>query len=48
MAESLKRTEYYYNTDHVLQNVAVWEFPEDTKATEAIPSPGATKKYWLM
>lgn len=49
MAESLKRTEYYYNTDNVLQNVAVWEFPEDTKAAEVPPPPsGATKKYWLM
>ena len=48
MADSLKRTEYYYNTDHVLQNVAVWQFPEDNKATEPSPPLGATKKYWLM
>ncbi|KAI3399336.1 hypothetical protein diail_7291 [Diaporthe ilicicola] len=44
MTESLKRTEYYYGKDNALQNVAVWEFPED-KATE--PAPGATK-YWLI
>ncbi|ROV87684.1 hypothetical protein VMCG_10559 [Cytospora schulzeri] len=49
MTDSLKRTEYYYNTDNVLQNVAVWEFPEDTKAAApSSSSPGATKKYWLI
>lgn len=46
MAASLKRTEYYYSCDNALQNVAVWEFPEDVPAG---PSPPAgTKKYWLM
>lgn len=44
MTESLKRTEYYYGKDNVLQNVAVWEFPE-AKATA--PAPG-TAKYWLV
>lgn len=44
MTESLKRTEYYYGKDNVLQNVAVWEFPKD-KATA--PAPGTTK-YWLV
>lgn len=44
MAESLQRTEYYYSSDNVLQNVAVWQFPEDQVAE---PAPG-TKKYWLM
>lgn len=48
MTDSLKRTEYYYNTDNALQNVAVWEFPRDTEAAEP-PPPGATnKKYWLI
>lgn len=44
MTESLRRTEYYYGKDNVLQNVAVWEFPED-KATA--PAAGTTK-YWLV
>lgn len=44
MAESLERTEYYYGKDNVLQNVAVWEFPEDKVAA---PAPGTTK-YWLV
>ncbi|KUI71177.1 Kynurenine formamidase [Cytospora mali] len=52
MAASLKRTEYYYNADNVLQNVAVWEFPEDNNAAKSAPpsssSSGATKKYWLV
>lgn len=42
--ESLKRTEYYYGKDNVLQNVIVWEFPKD-RATQ--PAPGTTM-YWLM
>lgn len=44
MAETLKRTEYYYGKDSVLQNVAVWEFPEDQVAE---PAPG-TAKHWLV
>lgn len=44
MTESLKRTEYYYGKDNVLQNVAVWEFPEDKVVG---PAPGTTK-YWLV
>ncbi|KAL1858246.1 Kynurenine formamidase [Diaporthe australafricana] len=44
MTDSLRRTEYYYGKDNVLQNVAVWEFPEDKIAE---PAPGATK-YWLI
>lgn len=44
MTESLKRTEYYYGKDNVLQNVAVWEFPAE-KVTA--PAPG-TIKYWLV
>lgn len=44
MMESLRRTEYYYGKDNVLQNVAVWEFPKD-KAAE--PAPGKPK-YWLV
>ncbi|KAI7781548.1 hypothetical protein LA080_014581 [Diaporthe eres] len=44
MTESLRRTEYYYGEGNVLQNVAVWEFPE-YKVTE--PALGTTK-YWLV
>ncbi|KAG8159354.1 hypothetical protein KVR01_011015 [Diaporthe batatas] len=43
--ESLKRTEYYYAKENVLQNVAVWEFPKD-KDKAAQPAPGTTK--WLI
>ncbi|KAJ0116141.1 hypothetical protein J7T55_005087 [Diaporthe amygdali] len=44
MTESLKRTEYYYGKDNVLQNVAVWEFPEDKIADPATGAP----KPWLI
>lgn len=44
MTESLKRTEYYYGKDNVLQNVAVWEFPEDEVSEPALE----TTKYWLV
>lgn len=47
MAASLKRTEYYYNSENALQNVAVWEFPEEESAK--VPGETAGKpKYWLM
>lgn len=42
--ESLKRTEYYYGKDNVLQNVAVWEFPRDKAVAPARGKP----KYWLV
>ncbi|POS79474.1 hypothetical protein DHEL01_v202126 [Diaporthe helianthi] len=42
--ESLKRTEYYYRKENVLQNVAVWQFPKDKAAQ---PAPGSAK-YWLI
>jgi hypothetical protein len=40
----LKRTEYYYGADNVLQNVMVWAFPKD-KVAEAAPG---TTKHWLV
>ncbi|ROW16019.1 hypothetical protein VPNG_02660 [Cytospora leucostoma] len=50
MTDRLNRTEYYYNRDNVLQNVVVWEFPEDEKTASqpTITSSGAAKKYWLI
>ncbi|KAK7749713.1 Kynurenine formamidase [Cytospora paraplurivora] len=50
MTDRLKRTEYYYDKDNVLQNVVVWEFPEDEKTASqpTIASSGAAKKYWLI
>lgn len=51
MAASLKRTEYYYGSENALQNVAVWQFPEEQQgaaaATAATQQPQQTK-YWLM
>ncbi|CAN8095677.1 unnamed protein product [Discula destructiva] len=44
MTEKLERTEYYYASSNALQNVAVWQFPQDPIAE---PQPG-TKKYWLI
>lgn len=44
MASALKRTEYFYGSENALQNVAVWQFPEDQVEAAA---PGTTK-YWLM
>lgn len=45
MVSSLERTEYYYSSDNVLQNVAVWQFPRNQ--VEAA-TPQGSKKYWLM
>lgn len=46
MAASLMRTEYYYDTENALQNVAVWEFPEELAKIPA--EPAGKPKYWLM
>lgn len=46
MAASLKRTEFYYNTENALQNVAVWEFPEELSKIPA--EPAGKPKYWLV
>ncbi|KAJ4388590.1 hypothetical protein N0V93_006048 [Gnomoniopsis smithogilvyi] len=44
-AASLTRTEYYYASENALQNVAVWQFPEDQASQPAAPGQ---KKYWLI
>ncbi|PSR81227.1 hypothetical protein BD289DRAFT_439466 [Coniella lustricola] len=52
MAASLKRTEYYYSAENALQNVAVWEFPEDRHQQLATATADSQQeertRYWLI
>lgn len=43
MAESLKYTEYQYGTEHELQKLGVWQFPQSNEEGSSQET-----KYWLV
>jgi len=47
MADQLKYTELRYGTDNILQDIAVWQFPEENEAPQSQPQDNKTK-YWFM